>query len=245
MALYNPLSWQNENGLTSYPFAFDLDVQDFLVDAKFVQFDGFTPVLNKVKVNADNIIITLTFDYGASLPATLYKEVYELGDEYRSLRLYNDDASRYMGVVTFGSGVNILWDNYVGRELTYNAPFAANTTSSIPSKDAVYTLDSNYGDVQLSRTLEDKAIFYNVSTELNALTFNAVYGHAISTSSPGGDGPPVNGLRQINLVRPINNNINLASNDVIKITSRNAASLYVDLVAGTPSTSFLLPTLIS
>ena len=46
MANYNPLNWQNENGLSSYPFDRDLEVQDFIVDARFVQFDNYVPVYN-------------------------------------------------------------------------------------------------------------------------------------------------------------------------------------------------------
>ena len=62
MAIYNPLSWQNENALSSYPFSEDIDVQDFIVDAKFVQFDNFLPILNYVLVERDRLNLTMTFD---------------------------------------------------------------------------------------------------------------------------------------------------------------------------------------
>jgi hypothetical protein len=238
MARYDTLGWQNENALSSYPFTFDIFQQDLLVDARFVQFDDFLPILNSVVVNPDNLIFEISFDFGVKTGITLLKKVYALGSAYRSVRIYTPDGSRYLGVITAGIGAEVLWDNYVGRKFAPTASFCTDTVRSVPSKDAVYLFDSNYGDIELSRTAGDKTIFYNVSSDLNSITFNAVTGHSV-------DGLQPQGLRRINLVPAFNNNINLASNDIIKFTALNNNSLDVSLVSGTSSGTFVLPTLIA
>lgn len=237
MSSYNPLSWQNENALSSYPFSLDLDIQDFIVDAKFVQFDDYLPVLNYVTIDFDRIQLNVLFDEGETT-ITFFKSMYDRGEAYRSTRIYNSSGDRYFGVITFGPGTQKLWNDFIGRRLQYNIPFATEAVRSIPSKDAVYTFDGYYGDVLLNRTQDDKAIFYNVSEEANTVTFNAVGGHSVVGIVP-------EGLRKINLVGPKNNNITLSANDVIKMTSLNARSLSIDLVAGKGSKAFILPTLTS
>lgn len=242
MATYNPLSWQNENTLSGYPFDRDLEVQGIIVDAKFVQFDNFIPVLNYIYVDFSKIELSISFDYGTSSSVTFLKSKYDLGNSYRHLRIYQPSNNRYLGTVVFGEGVQILWQQYAGQKLVLNVPFLSETVRSIPSKDAVYLFDSSYGDINLGRTEKDRTIFYNVSEEMNSITFNAVGGHSVTEVIDEG---LVNGLKQINLVKPLHNNINLASNDIIKIASVNASSLQISLVAGNKSTAFSLPTLIS
>jgi hypothetical protein len=144
---------------------------------------------------------------------------------------------RYLGCLTFGPGLEELWRSYVGRLLTLEQTFLPSTVRSVPLQDGVYLLDSNYGDVNLSRAADDETIFYNVSVENNSVTFNAVTGHAVAdTAAP-------EGLRKINMVSPSSNNINLGSNEIIKITPFNAASLRVDLVSGAVSQQFFIPSL--
>jgi hypothetical protein len=62
MGSLNVSNWQNETGLSGYPFEFESDIRDFIVDASFVQFDNFAPVLNYAMVESDNVNITITFD---------------------------------------------------------------------------------------------------------------------------------------------------------------------------------------
>jgi hypothetical protein len=140
-------------------------------------------------------------------------------------------------VLTLGSGAGELWNSYVGRKLEVNSYFLPSTVYSIPSQDAVYSLDGNYGDLTLSRTTDDYTIFYNTSTEDNALVFNAVSGHTIA------NGEAQSGIKKINHVSPLNNNINLAPNDVVKVKPVNASSLTIELVSGSPSAAFTIPTL--
>jgi hypothetical protein len=235
MAIYNPLNWQNENALSSYPLTEAVDFQDFIVDAKFVQFDNFVPVLNYVQVNSTNIVFTITFDSGQLTTPPFLKSVYALGPAYRSLQVYTASGDRYLGSITLGPGAAALWESSVGRKLTFNLPFAAQTVRSIPSADAVYTLDSNYGDITLGRATADKTIFYN--TAPHTVVFNAVTHHTIDDTSV------LNGLRKINLVAPVNNNINLASNDIIKVAAVNGASLTISLNSGAASGNSLIPSL--
>jgi len=242
MATYNPLNWQNENALSSYPFDEDLEPQDFIVDAQFIQFDHFVPALNSCYIDNDKIVLSFTFDFGVLANVAFLKDQYDSGEAYRSVRLHQPINNRYLGTVVFGAGVQLLWQQSKGQRLSFNRKFSATTVRSIPFKDAVYLFDSMYGDISLGRASEDRAIFYNVSEDLNSVTFNAVAGHSVNEDISAG---LVEGLKQINLVKPLNNNINLASNDIIKITPVNAAALDISLVVGNKTASFTLPTLIA
>jgi len=239
MSIYNPLGWQNENGLSNYPFAQAQEINDLIVDAKFLQFDHFIPTLDYIVVAVDRLELGMTFDYGTNTGITLLKSDYADGDNYRNVRIYTTDNSRYLGVLVFGTGAAELWKNHIGRKIVYNAAFLPEVLTSIPSKDAVYSFDGNYGDIHLSRTTSDSTIFYNTSLDLNAITMNAVGGHAVANNAKK------EGLRKINLVPPLHNNINLVSNDVIKIKSFNSSSLTIELVSGTPTQAFVVPTLIA
>lgn len=236
MAIYNPLSWQNENGLAGYPFKELLEVQEVIVDAKLTQFDGYIPILNAISIDDDKIKLFIQFDFGEG-SCFLLKDTYNAGSLYRSVKIYTPNNDRCLGSVTFGDGTEVLWRDYVGRKLIPGISFIADVVRSIPSKDAVYTFDGMYGDVKLSRTQEDSAIFYNLSTELNSITLNAVGGHAVADSALP------QGLKMINLVSPVANNINLSSNDVIKISSQNSSSLNISLVSGAVAAGFKVPSL--
>lgn len=244
MANYNPLSWQNESSLSNHPFDVELDIRDVIVDARFVQFDNFIPVLNYIEVERDLVRFTITFDDGINNSGSVKKTDFSQDDKYKCVRIYSASNYRYLGTITVGTGLYELWDAYVGRKLTYNTRFARYVTRSIPSKDAVYLFDGSFGDVELGRTAGDTTIFYNtVKLEqniagLNALVFNAVGGHSIDTVGV------INGLRKINLVPPANNNITLSSNEVIKMSVSND-TLTINLVAGAPATTFTVPTLIA
>jgi hypothetical protein len=242
MANYNSLNWQNENTLSGYPFDSELDIQGFIVDARFIQFDNFIPALKSAYIDTDRITLAVSFDYGEATNLVFLKSKYSLGEPYRHIRIYQPSNNRYLGDIVFGEGVEKLWQEYIGQRLSYNALFSAETVRSIPSKDAVYLFDSSYGDITLGRTALDRSVFYNVSEELNSITFNAVAGHSVTEAVNSGTS---HGLKQINLVKPLNNNINLASNDIVKITTVNASSLQISLVAGSKSTAFAIPSLIA
>lgn len=238
MSRYNPLGWQNQNGLSNYPLETAFEQQDFLTDARFVQFDGFVPRIDYVFVENNSIKLSITFDYGQNTNIEFFKSQYDQGEHRRHLKIYQPITDRYLGALCFGTGVEKLLSNSVGKKIAGPFKFDVTTVISIPSKDAVYTLDDMFGDITLSRTYEDKTIFYNNNSDLNTITFNAVSKAEISSGDR-------QGLRKINLVPPVNNNINLLANDTIKLSSLNASSLVVNLVTGTQQRSFQLSTLSS
>jgi len=230
MADYNILEWQNENRLNSFPFESDIVVPDFIVDAKFVQFNNFAPILNYIQIDTNSIRVNITHDDG------IIEALYIKASNARSIRLYTGDSYRYLGVLTLGPGAEALLQTHVGQKLTYETRFASETVISIPSSAGVFTFDRNFGEVSLTRGSADTTIFYNINTELNSITLNAVAGHEATGAARG--------LRQLNLVKPKDNNINLVSNDVIKFTSSGGfVGLEVALVSGNPTKSFNLPTL--
>lgn len=266
MAEYNPLPWQNENSLSSYPLVFPFDYDGFIVDASFIQFDYFVPILNSVLVskedNADYIDIAITFDSGEKIER-YWREQHNEG--LREVRFMEND-SRYLGCITIGEQATFLWDNFMGQKLVKNIPFLATVVRSIPLKDAVYTLDSIYGDVVFDVELDELSnfstigdfnfqsflitglnvqntgggnnIFYNYNINKNALVFNAVANHTFPDAH-------VWALKRINLVPPVNNNIFLAGNDVVKFTSINNQKLQVSLAGENSLGSSIVPTLTS
>jgi hypothetical protein len=236
MSSYNVLEWQDENSLTSYPLTEELEVQGVFVSANFIQFDNFAPVLNEIFVDSDAIKLKITFDFGQHTELSFSKQRYAMGEAYRYLRIYTPDKSRYLGVISFGRGAQTLWTEHVGRKFEYNLSFTPCAVRSVSSKSGVYLLDGSYGDIKMGRTQRDVTIFYNMSSAAKTVTFNAVTGHSVEPTD-------TIGLRKINLVSPVRNNINLAANDVIKFTPQNASALSVDLVAGVSPSGFSIPTL--
>ena len=238
MATYNVLERASENSLTSFPLTEELEVQNFIVDASFIQFDNFIPQLNRIFVDSDAIKLDITFDFGKLTSISFTRQAYLAGENYRHVRIYTPENDRYLGVLSFSSGAQTLWEQNTGRQFTYNIPFYTSTVKSIPSSCGVFLFDNRYGAVELTKPNTDNTIFYNISTIKNSITFNAVTNHSVPSDSLGG-------LRKINLVRPIRNNITLAANDVIKFTPQNAATLNIDLASNSASSTVSVPTLFS
>jgi hypothetical protein len=143
-------------------------------------------------------------------------------------------------MLAFGNGATDMWNTATGNLLKFNVSFAPETVRSVPKQDAVYTFDGNFGSVILGRTANDTTVFYNTAkvVGLNSITFNAVGGHSIGNNT-------AKGLRKINLVGPVANNVNLVSNDVIKIVPLNGSALSIGLVAGSSTDTFAIPNLTS
>jgi len=226
MATFTTLAWQNENLLRNYPFSSDTGLSGVIVDASFIQFDGFIPKLRYLALYDDSADVCITFDTGDQIVTASAEDKY--------VTFY--DGTRYLGRVVFGGSKQQLFNEYQGRQLPVNAAFVPTLVKSIPSGDAVYTFDGLFGNVLLSRTVDDTCVFYNVNTELNSITFNAVSNHRYDASRA------VNALKQINLVKPVKNNIFIADNDVVKVINTSNAGLMLSLVGGTTPTTNLLPT---
>lgn len=238
MADTTVLSWQNENTLRNHPFTQFVDLAGFIVDASFVQFDGFKPVLNYVQVANSSMELSVQFDYGEHL-VTVEKSSLESSSSF-PLRMHATDRAgdnvRYLGCIVFGASARDVFERFVGQKLILAATFCTSLTRSIPSKDAVYSFDSMFGDVSLSRTVSDHCLFYNINSSYNSLTYNAVSNHRYDPSRR------VTALKQLNLVKPVNNNIFIASNDVVKVEPVGGAAINISLVTSTAPGQSLLPT---
>jgi hypothetical protein len=232
MATYNALNWQNENSLSNFPLSSYIEFRDFLVDARFVQFDNFTPVLNTITVDETSVTLTITFDYGTNSNIVLLKQTFLQNTNSTNIRIYTPSNNRYLGVISFGSGTLELFKTHVGRTLALDMAFSQDSVRSIPLNDAVYTLDGLYGDLVLGRGTADDSIFYNTSNSKKTIVFNAVKYHEIAGTNTK------QGLRKINLVPPIDNNINLSPSEVIRATPNNGASLLLSLVSGSTNNAF-------
>jgi hypothetical protein len=250
MSDYKILSWQNETGLTNYPLTLPFDIQNLIVDASFIQFDNYVPELKLIVVNSQSIDITITFDIG-DVSESITTTDYQNGR--RHIRFI--DSGRYLGCLTIGEGASGAWVTSLGRRIAKSIPFSQNTVRSIPSRDAVYSLDNKYGDVLFGALsdIEDtfteiggiiyktqaggNTMFYNRSVELNSITFNAVGNHRIPDNAV-----ELRALKKINMVPPRDNNIYIESNDVIKFNAINDQNLQITLV-GESSGASIVPTL--
>jgi len=230
-----------------------MQINDLVVDASFIQFDNYTPILNSILVGRDYMEFRITFDNGVVL-AKYLKTSYDSG--LRNLRFYDYGGNRYLGCLTIGEGAVTAWTSYVGENLIISLPFVATTVRSIPLNDAVYKLDNSYGTlvlganqdiadsfIQVGNLVYQKSaggntVFYNTSVSPAAITFNAVGNSSISASNK------THPLKQINLTKPIDNNITLNGNDIVKFKSINNQNLSIYVTgSGISNSSPLLTTL--
>lgn len=219
------LEWENQNGITSYPFLEDQLFDNLITDASFVQFNNFVPILNYMLVSNNSLEINVTLDSGTSL-FTINQSDFVAGLNY--IRLIT--GNRYQGRISFGVGLNELWTNYVGQQITYNLPFSPVTVKSISSTCGVFELLGVKGDIEFTRTVSDENIFYN--TISGQITFNAVKNNQFLLN------PPPIALKQINLVKPIDNNIFLSTSDVLQINGTGIGQLNISLIGSSNSNLF-------
>lgn len=197
------LEWQNEHALTDYPLSSYTGFNDFIVDAAFIQFDNFIPVLQKVVVTSSEITVYILFDCGVKT-CSITKDYFDT-----CYKFYDKD--RYLGFVVFGRGIYSLFDTAVGKEFVWNIPFAASTVTIVNSKAGVFSLEGLTGDilVHTGETSITRSIFFEISRELNEITWNAVALKAF----PDED---IIALKTINNVPAVNNEIFLKGSDIIR-----------------------------
>lgn len=203
MSVIGKIGWQNEHALSAYPLTQNFPVQNFFLDASFIQFNGFIPKLISVTAGAE-IKINLLTDVG--LVSTVVPIDFIPG---KALRISVGD--RYIGKITLGSG-------YVKNDVIYNTPlsFCSTTVKSIPLTAGVYSIAGASGDLLFST---DQNMFFVIDGQI--ITWNAV----------GLDVSPLNitALKTLNSVAPINNNIEILASDVITITP-GASEIVLDVV---------------
>lgn len=188
-------NWRTANSLTAFPLSKSFGVENFIIDANFVQFDAFVPVLQTVVVAEHSITLTILFDTGTQT-ATIQDTV-AVGDE---VKFY--DGTRYLGRLLIGQGASTMWIKFTEQTLTLNIPFLSATVRAIPSASGVFSIGGAFGPV---RFVSDDVISFDLSG-------NDVTCHAAALNAPVGE--PV--LKTINGVEPVANNITFIDTDIIK-----------------------------
>lgn len=213
MSQIGKLSWLNENALTPYPLVKSIGYDDVLLDANFIQFDNFTPVLQSITVTETGIVFTIQFDLivkDITIPSNFFTGV---GVSYK---IYED--SRYLGCLVFGRGIFNLLETKT-QLLNLNASFLSHLVRGIPSGAGVYSIQNKYGEVTLSKDIN---IWYVVSG--GDVTINAV------AVKPYTDTPY---LKTLNGVPPRDNNVIIKDNAVIKPVVAGLSTLKLESVGTT------------
>lgn len=202
------LDWTDENAKGDYPLLSSIGVKGVIVDASFVQFDGFVPVLNSITVAPTTVTFNITFDRitkNITVDNTTFQDT-------RFIRIYESDVTRFIGSLTLGQGFLKLFEENVGSTIILGISFASNTVVSINRKSGVYSFAGLIGDVGISTATvdDDYPIFFGVDG--NVVICNAVGIPAIPFNilSP---------LKTINGVGPINNQIKIEDSEVLKISA--------------------------
>lgn len=202
MASLNVLSWNNESNLSPYPLVNSFGYDDLIVDANFVQFDNFIPILQTVSAANNLFEFIIKFD---NLTKTIVVNKLDLlGSPYT---IIIKEGTRYLGKLILGANAVNLYDTLANRTLTINTKFLSFLVKSIPSKAGVYKLQSNFGELAIT---SDNYIWYNLNG--NNVEFNAVAFGQFS------DDPY---LKSVNSVLPTNNSVYIQDSDTVKITPSN------------------------
>lgn len=201
------VEWLDEHNNGEYPMDRDIGLRNFIVDAHFIQFDGFVPVLVSVDVQPTKVVLVIEFD----------KETKEVTINYTPItyslpvRMYGTDG-RYMGMLTIGPGFNNLITDNAGSKYVLNVPFAATTVLSVNSQNGVYSIQgvaANPIVIKTGTTPLDMNIQLGIVG--TTITWNAV-------AIPRPATPVIVALKSLNSIVPVNNNINIFDTDVVKIT---------------------------
>lgn len=226
------LDFENESLLTGYPiYAANLP-KGLFTDARFQQFDDHTPILQTVTITNDYLELVIKFDLSVETVRVLRSSV---NSQRRTIEIKHSN-DRILGKLTFGSNFALILSEFQGRKLVVNTAFNPETVLSVDSSAALFSLDSLIGSVTITNTSSDDTFFINSYT--TGLTFNAVKNHKLP------DSLSFVPLKQINLQKPVNNNIFLSTNDIVKLISQTSGGLQISLVS-TVNKANALPTLIA
>jgi len=213
-------SWLTETSLTPYPLTKSFGYDSFLMDAQFVQFDGFVPTLVSIYVQEGNVTFKIQFDLSLLSFTTALSDIAAVGSVLRLT-----DGDRYLGKLVFGYGVPRII-NEVGDNTTFtlNTPFLANTVRSIPSKCGVFAINSVYGDIAIT---SDSYINYEIEniSDTHNITFNAIAFPAQSTEPY---------LKTLNSVGPTHNSVFIKNTPIIKVAAQNSV-VTISMVGTNPS----------
>lgn len=207
------LTWSNENALNPYPLTKGFGYDSFLIDANFIQFDSFVPILQSVKVVDDIVTITIQFDL-ETLAIELNKSFFSTAGVVH--KIYS--GGRYLGKLVFGADASRLVETEIANLDTkiVNIPFLSHLVKSIPSTAGVYSIAGTYGAVKFE---SDDYVWYDVNS--NDVTFNAVSGFDYGNDSY---------LKTLNEVAPVANSVYIKDSEVIKITSAGNSAIEISMV---------------
>lgn len=199
------LEWTNEHSTTSYPLAKPMSLMDFIVDASFVQFDGFIPILKTVTVKRTQVIITLQTDAGEVKVTVAKPNTSTLPGS----SVVVESAGRYLGQLTFGQGLVNIFVQYLDAVLKLNIPFVSSVVRGVSSKSGVFSLAGYSGDVDVvtGPTPQERVLFFG--QEDQQVTWNAGWLGTYLDRVP---------LKSLNKVLPIGNSVFIEDSDLIKIT---------------------------
>ncbi len=202
----NILDWQNEHALTDYPLSAFIGYNDVVVDASFIQFDNFVPVLKTIAITDLAVTFTIEFDR-ETLDVVVEQTSFE---PQAGVRIYGAN-NRYLGCLVLSHGVNNLFVLNAGTVQTLNIPFAATTVTSISTAGGVYSIDEQFGDLEFDTGLTDlvQEIFFAIDG--NVVTWNAVGYPELPTDS-------IQALKTLNGAIPLHNAVNITETALVKIT---------------------------
>ena len=204
---YGILEWSNEHSLGSYPLAKVFNPVDFLVDATFVQFDGFVPVLKQLKVTQTTMTITITTDAGDVDVLVSKPGPSDYAPEL-SARVVSSKG-RHLGYLVFGQGLVTVFATKLNDTVKVNIPFHQTCVRGVNSNSGVYSIEGYAGAVNITTGSSPAArsIFFDTSDPV--VTWNAGF---VSAQQPGLP------LKTINGVTPVNNAVFIQDSDLIKVT---------------------------
>lgn len=224
---YGILEWANENSNSSYPLSSLFELRDFLVDASFVQFDGFVPTLKNIAVSQTNAVLTLILDIG-EVKVTILKPDIAYSPGY-STEIRN--ANRHLGYLVFGQGLPRLFETHLNTTIQINTQFLPSVVCGINPNGGVYSIQGYTGDVEVytGPTKPEQTLFFDVAG--NDVTWNA------GSLTAQANTPP---LKTLNGVKPILNAAFIADTDILKLTTKGD-SVQIDLV-GSVGSEVISPT---
>ena len=210
---YGILEWTNENSLSAYPLTKRIEPADFIVDASFLQFDGFTPVLKTVTVTSSKLTILLLTDAGevsvsVNRPTSSYFPGYAVAV---------DSGDRHLGYLVFGQGLVTVFATYLDATLRLNIPFSPSVVRGVSSKAGVYSLEGFYGEVVIS-TGEDPAEQTIMLKDVGDTYPGEGYAEMEWSAGSLGKYHDQQPLLSLNGVSPLDNALFLHESEVIKIS---------------------------
>ena len=202
---YGILEWTNEHSLSGYPLTRSFAPNDFIVDASFVQFDGFVPVLKTLLVSQTKIVLTITTDAGdVAVPVSKPISSYFPGQTVAVVA-----GDRQLGYLVFGQGLPAIFSLHLDTLLKLNIPFSPGVVRGVSSRAGVFSITGYDQSVNIRTgdSATSRSIFFDLAG--NLVTWNAGWLDSKDERTP---------LKTLNGMTPVNNAVFIQDSDIIKVT---------------------------